>query len=643
MVVTLISMSCAGSSLLGYTFPGVPHTFEFVNTEARHAQQLITDKGLIADSVDVSNRQIKEAIKVWQKHVKAVRAGDWKRASQCWNKEEVEKFKNFDWQLNRFTKENEIELYRNYEPVVMNAVDRKEYVELEIEWRSNSKPIRKETRYFIQEDGKIVGANPIRIFTKDWLTKETEYFVLYYKPGENPREIDLKKLDEFYESLTRLLGISSEKKIEYYKCQSCDEVGKIFGLRPTAGRAFPEYNFVACVSYSSYHEITHVLAYEINSAGASPPPILEEGLAVWFGGTTFLTKEYCSQWAKTFMREEPQAAWLDSLVENFDFFGTNTNRDYVLAGSFVGFLIDTYGIEDFKNLYVSTDRFNRKRKGFKDILKEIYGQSINRLEEQWKQYVLGLSIPEIKPGMNPRAEVIFSMSDPVGDDYGDGNYTYPQDPDIKPGIADLTHFTVSEDADRVYFELTFKNLVNPDSSSVWGFGKTYVTIIIDAGPKVRGGLSKFSLYGSGLTLCSEGEVDFEIHISCVGIEVWDYQTARLGDLKRRGKVKDYMGNVEKKCIAFSIPKQIIGEPVPEWKYGVAVGFRQGGNDRLGGTVGRFCKVGEFATENQGGGGPGTDFSPNVYDILTSEGIDQRVILGSCSAKRRAILPLISAR
>src|SRR5512143_885989 len=62
----------------------------------------------------------------------------------------------------------------------------------------------------------------------------------------------------------------------------------------------------------------------------------------------------------------------------------------------------------------------------------------------------------------PAQELTFK--DPVGDDKGPGNYSYPTDQVYKPGSFDLTQFKVKQRGDKLDLEVT----VNSDLEDPWG-------------------------------------------------------------------------------------------------------------------------------------------------------------------------------
>ena len=46
-----------------------------------------------------------------------------------------------------------------------------------------------------------------------------------------------------------------------------------------------------------------------------------------------------------------------------------------------------------------------------------------------------------------------TLTDPVGDDYGPGEYVYPYDPAFTPGSFDITRFRAYDQGSNVRFEI----------------------------------------------------------------------------------------------------------------------------------------------------------------------------------------------
>jgi carbohydrate-binding DOMON domain-containing protein len=55
---------------------------------------------------------------------------------------------------------------------------------------------------------------------------------------------------------------------------------------------------------------------------------------------------------------------------------------------------------------------------------------------------------------------LFSVTDPLGDDYGPGYYTYPTDGVFKSGVFDLTSFDVGTDGENLVFRIELAGLVD---------------------------------------------------------------------------------------------------------------------------------------------------------------------------------------
>ena len=59
---------------------------------------------------------------------------------------------------------------------------------------------------------------------------------------------------------------------------------------------------------------------------------------------------------------------------------------YCVVGSFVAFLIEKYGKEKFKELYLKTNRDNSAEEN-KQIFKDIYNLEMSEVEENWKKEI----------------------------------------------------------------------------------------------------------------------------------------------------------------------------------------------------------------------------------------------------------------
>ena len=146
------------------------------------------------------------------------------------------------------------------------------------------------------------------------------------------------------------------------------------------------------------HELAHIFAADFaqgafrvpSKAGIFVNMGIVEGTAVAADWPT--DRMTVHQWAKA-MREEKRAPNPAHLLSPQGFWAQSASRAYTIAGSFLRFLIDTYGIEKFKTLY-RTNNFEIA-----------YEQPALALAEEWGRFVD--QVPSAKQSKK-RAEQRFS-------------------------------------------------------------------------------------------------------------------------------------------------------------------------------------------------------------------------------------------
>ena len=102
-----------------------------------------------------------------------------------------------------------------------------------------------------------------------------------------------------------------------------------------------------------------------------------------------------------------------------------------------------------------------------------------------------LSIPRPPPGVG--GVVILDMEDPTGDDDGPGGYGYPGNAVFKPGVFDLTRFTMVDTGSSVLFRLVFRNLGGNPWSGPNGWSLQYIHIYVKTTLPAEGRRDTFGL------------------------------------------------------------------------------------------------------------------------------------------------------
>ncbi len=583
-----------------------------------------------------SASDMERAKQSFEAYISALQHGSEEEAKSFWNKDETKRYEKYDWQWAYLT-------FRRLDPLllnhrIVNAVEGEDYVILEVEWyyrKGEDEYLQKDLRYFIEEDGRMVGANPILIQARDWLKRESEHFIYHYQDKQDePTDELLEQMDLFYENITGLLQVNHRGKIDYYRCTSAEEVGLLFNAEPSLARSQTVNRVVASVHRFVPHEIVHIISYAIlpQNEEKIPPEYLSEGLAYYLGGASFFSPELLLSWAKRKVEADKDVR-LDSIIRDPWLYGNNESAG--LVGSFAKILIETEGIAKFKQVFAAGETLDEQR----GALEKIYGESLDRLQEEWKEFVQALHLSEVKIADPIHAQKVFHIVDSLGDDNGDGDYVYPENKNILPGSFDLISFEVSLDEELVYFQLEFANLSQTRISSDEGLNGTFAAIVIDSDDKENSGSTTLFLDNGNFEFSKKDGYEFAIEVSNAGVLLYDQnQVWKLLFLKATSPESHIKGNE----ISFAIPRRIIGTPDSTWKFQVLTGGQRGGYQNTAYGVGKFMQVGEQSAQEQGGGGTNTDYNPDVYDILTPKGGDQKRFLGSYDVENRhkAVIPMI---
>ena len=233
-----------------------------------------------------------------------------------------------------------------------------------------------------------LGIRPTRNYIEEKLggEKETDHFVIFYQKGSIvEQEIEAIAADhEFrYKQLSEYLQTKPKQKIRSYIYTSAQQKKQLMGAEHTAVEDPFGYGFH--INYASFphpilmHEMAHVFTIDWQPLlKVSPRLGLHEGIAVaaeWNEGR--LTAH---QWSQAM--NEADVAPSISQIMGFGFWLHSGQKSYTLAGSFVRYLVDQYGIEKFKQVF--------RWGNFEDV----YEQSLSSLESEWRFFLSSVKLSE---------------------------------------------------------------------------------------------------------------------------------------------------------------------------------------------------------------------------------------------------------
>lgn len=207
---------------------------------------------------------------------------------------------------------------------------------------------------------------------QEWESYESEHFIFYYMSDH----LDLHEVtviacnqEDLFTRITDILDIEFHEKITYYLYGNRERYGSI----PGAYAIGTEIRFL-CIFCEDMcknglydaHEMTHSLSTKIGYQHG----LLSEGLAVY-------VEDHCIQGVNLhrivkILHHQGRLTPLSDIIIDF---WCDISFNYDIAGSFTTFLIETYGMERFKELY-----------GYElgsNSFMTVYGKSLEMLEAEW--------------------------------------------------------------------------------------------------------------------------------------------------------------------------------------------------------------------------------------------------------------------
>jgi hypothetical protein len=298
--------------------------------------------------------------------------------------------------------------------------------------------------------------------------------------------------------------------------------------------------------------------------------------------------------------------------------------------------------------------------------------------------LLAVTVLAIAPHAPSEDARIFTLTDPRGDDHGDGDLVYPRRDDLKPGDLDLLSLTATRQSDGTWFEATFARPIATTNRRV-----------IDAGGGTLDEIARYNFYtfnidiyidtdrvpGSGLTYTLPGrkaEIDpanaWEKAIcltprpldarQAVGRMIAGYAwKEKLDTIKKRQILEDINHEIDKQIffptrihvlgskIGFLIPLSFLnGWAKPEWSYVVAVSgadvyetIELGNLLNIGAEVPDSLYIlwiapGSAWSDRFGGGDEDNPNQPPLVDIIVPPGAKQEAVLKGKPVRLPGVVP-----
>lgn len=227
-----------------------------------------------------------------------------------------------------------------------------------------------------------LAAEALRDTAFRWQTRETPHFRVHFQPGSYAADhIDqfVKDAEQARANGLEVLGASRFGfRIDVFHLTSRDQMKRITDY-PVRGWADPVARTVLFVRSSSSnqgerHEIAHVLSHNLwgHSIDWLTTGWMSEGLATYAGGAC---SGYGIDEIVAYLDQQGELIPLDSLASRFRTF--NDLVAYLQAGSFVGYIRETYGLTPIRALW---------EQGF-ERFEAILGKTPAAMDVEWRNHL----------------------------------------------------------------------------------------------------------------------------------------------------------------------------------------------------------------------------------------------------------------
>ena len=230
------------------------------------------------------------------------------------------------------------------------------------------------------------------------IKEETPHYFFYFQK-ESLAEKNIKSIIDIkevhYEKVLNWLKLNNNRKINYYLYPSLKEKKFLMGDNSLGNAIWEELEIENRESNSKKFEIHVVYSEKCKFIGEHEDTHL---LSLLWGLSIYLFCEGLAQYMEnSFMGEDLHVVAkkllqknklysLEWLLENSNWNNVDSVVIYPQVGSFIKYLIESYGKENFKKVYQSTSRKKETAENSLEINK-VYQKNINQLEKEWHLFL----------------------------------------------------------------------------------------------------------------------------------------------------------------------------------------------------------------------------------------------------------------
>lgn len=222
-----------------------------------------------------------------------------------------------------------------------------------------------------------------------WLKTKSENYIFHYnKDSIAERDLDLiiQTQENCHKNICKSLNVKMDIPIKYFLCDTPEEVGNIYGsihgndFEPCNGFAMRPNEIYAVYNDSikciGFHEDAHIISY--HTLTRPPQVFIREGLAMYFDKVYWGISN--DAWVYYFLQNDKFISLKDLIIDS-KFYSFSDKLTYPIAGSFVSYIINNYGLEKFKNFYLTLNE------SFEHCFEKSFGISLDEMEKDFIDYI----------------------------------------------------------------------------------------------------------------------------------------------------------------------------------------------------------------------------------------------------------------
>ncbi|HXV14131.1 MAG TPA: hypothetical protein VEC56_07985 [Candidatus Krumholzibacteria bacterium] len=208
----------------------------------------------------------------------------------------------------------------------------------------------------------------------DWQTATTKNFVFHWLPGHPMPDGSQAAQQMIWDTIAKKLGLESNVVVQYYFYPDTTTIRSMLSLKGYQYVSWDDVEFHS-INANDNHEIVHFMTDPIGRA----PRALAEGTVFW------LHDDVDGLPVEEAMKKLVRANLVPPLRSMFEynlFMSIEPPISMPAAASYVGFLVDRFGVEKLMELYKAANGMTAYE-GVAQATEKVYGIPLSEIEAAW--------------------------------------------------------------------------------------------------------------------------------------------------------------------------------------------------------------------------------------------------------------------